>query len=232
MFFCVALPQEAMSKSKLPLVGIIGGTFDPIHYGHLRVAEEIIEAIGLQKMYFIPAGVPPLRHAPIASPQHRAEIVRIAIQDNSRFVLDEREINRGGISYSIDSLYELKQELGKEIVLCFVIGVDAFIKLDEWNNWHELFNLCHFIIAARPGHVLTSNHDVLPKELKDECSRRWVSSVDSLRNTTSGLIFVVPTTMLDISATVIRARIAAGKSVRYLIPDAALNHIAASKLYI
>ncbi|MEE9548613.1 MAG: nicotinate-nucleotide adenylyltransferase, partial [Nitrosomonadaceae bacterium] len=175
-----------MSKSKLPLVGIFGGTFDPIHYGHLRVAEEIIEAIGLQKMYFIPAGVPPLRHAPIASPQHRAEIVRIAIQDNSRFVLDEREINRGGISYSIDSLYELKQELGKKIVLCFVIGVDAFIKLDEWNNWHELFNLCHFIIAARPGHVLTSNHDVLPKELKDECSRRWVSSVDSLRNTTSG----------------------------------------------
>ncbi len=109
MFFCVALPQEAMSKSKLPLVGIFGGTFDPIHYGHLRVAEEIIEAIGLQKMYFIPAGVPSLRHAPIASPQHRAEIVRIAIQDNSRFVLDEREINRGGISYSIDSLYELKQ---------------------------------------------------------------------------------------------------------------------------
>ena len=221
-----------MSKSEFPLVGIFGGTFDPIHYGHLRVAEEVIEAVGLHKMYFIPAGVPRLRYAPIASPQHRAEIVRIAIQGNSRFILDEREIYRDGVSYSVDSLRELKQELGKKVIICFVIGADAFIKLDEWNSWRGLFNLCHFIIAARPGYVLTSNHDVLPKELKEECSQRWVSSVDSLRNTTSGLIFVVPTTMLDISATVIRARLAAGKSVRYLIPDAALNHIAASQFYI
>ncbi len=221
-----------MSKSEFPLVGIFGGTFDPIHYGHLRVAEEVIEAVGLHKMYFIPAGVPRLRYAPIASPQHRAEIVRIAIQGNSRFILDEREIYRDGVSYSVDSLRELKQELGKKVILCFVIGADAFIKLDEWNSWRELFNLCHFIIAARPGHVFTSNHDVLPKELKEKCSQRWVSSVDSLRSATSGLIFVAPTTMLDISATIIRARIAAGKSVRYLIPDAALSHIAASQLYI
>ena len=221
-----------MSKSEFPFVGIFGGTFDPIHYGHLRVAEEVIEAVGLQKMYFIPAGVPRLRHAPIASPQHRAELVRIAIQDNFRFVLDEREINRDGVSYSVDSLRELKQELGKKVILCFVIGADAFIKLDKWNSWRELFNLCHFVIATRPGHVLSSNHDVLPKELKDECSQRWVSSVDSLRRATSGMIFVAPTTMLDISANIIRARIAAGKSVRYLIPDAALSHIAASQLYI
>jgi len=221
-----------MSKSEFPLVGIFGGTFDPIHYGHLQVAEEVIEAVGLHKMYFIPAGVPRLRYAPIASPQHRAEIVRIAIQGNSRFILDEREIYRDGVSYSVDSLRELKQELGKKVILCFVIGADAFIKLDEWNSWRELFNLCHFIIAARPGYVLTSNHDVLPKELKEECSQRWVSSVDSLRSATSGMIFVAPTTMLDISATIIRARIAAGKSVRYLIPDAALSHIAASQLYI
>ncbi len=221
-----------MSKSEFPLVGIFGGTFDPIHYGHLRVAEEVIEAVGLHKMYFIPAGVPRLRYAPIASSQHRAEIVRIAIQGNSRFILDEREIYRDGVSYSVDSLRELKQELGKKVILCFVIGADAFIKLDEWNSWRELFNLCHFIIVARSGHVLTSNHDVLPKELKEECSQRWVSSVDSLRSATSGMIFVAPTTMLDISATIIRARIAAGKSVRYLIPDAVLSHIAASQLYI
>jgi len=220
-----------MSKSELPLVGIFGGTFDPIHYGHLRVAEEIVETVGLHKMHFIPAGVPWLRHTPIASPQQRAEIVRIAIQGNPRFVLDEREIYRTGVSYSVDSLRELKQELGKKVILCFVTGADAFIKLVEWNSWRDLFNLCHFIVAARPGHVLTSNHDVLPKELKEECSQRWVSSVDSLRSATSGLISVAPTTMLDISATTIRARIAAGESVRYLIPDAALGYIAASQLY-
>lgn len=221
-----------MSKFELPLVGIFGGTFDPIHYGHLRVAEEIVEAAGLHKMCFIPAGVPRLRHTPIASPQHRAEIVRIATQCNPRFILDEREIFRDGVSYSADSLRDLKQELGKKVILCFVMGVDVFIKLADWNSWHDLFNLCHFIVVARPGHELTLDHDVLPKELKEECSQRWVFSADSLRSATSGLIFVAPTTMLDISATSIRACISVGKSVRYLIPDAVLSYIEENQLYL
>jgi len=221
-----------MSKSGFPLVGIFGGTFDPIHYGHLRVAEEIVEAVGLQKMYFVPAGMPRLRHAPVALPQHRAEVVRLAIQNNPAFVLDEREIYRDGVSYSIDSVREFKQEFGEEVRLCFVLGVDAFIKLAEWNSWRELFNLCHFIISTRPGYTLTSINELLPKKLKKECSQRWASSADSLRNDTSGLIFIVSTTMLDISATSIRAHIAAGRSVRYLVPDMAGSYISANKLYL
>lgn len=221
-----------MSNSEFSLIGIFGGTFDPIHYGHLRVAEEIVETIDLQKMYFIPAGNPWLRPAPIASSQHRAEIVQIAIQDNPRFILDKREINREGISYSVDSLRELKQEFGKKTVLCFVIGADAFIKLAKWNNWRETFNLCHFIIVARPGHQLISNHDMLPIELQEECSKRWVSSVSSLRSSDNGLLFIAPTTMLDISATTIRARIAAGESVRYLVSDAVLRYIKANQIYL
>jgi nicotinate-nucleotide adenylyltransferase len=221
-----------MSKSRFPLVGIFGGTFDPIHYGHLRIAEEIVETVGLQKMYFVPAGIPRLRHAPVALPQHRVEIVRLAIQKNPVFVLDEREIYRDGVSYSIDTVREFKQEFGEEIRLCFVLGVDAFIKLTEWNNWRELFNLCHFIISTRPGYMLTSINELLPKELKKECSQRWISSADSLKNDTSGLIFIASTTMLDISATSIRAHIAAGRSVRYLVPDIAINYISANKLYL
>jgi len=221
-----------MSNSVSPLVGILGGTFDPIHYGHLRIAEEIVETVGLQKMYFVPAGMPRLRHIPVASPKHRVEIVRLAIQKNPAFVLDDREIYRDGVSYSIDSVCEFKQEFGEEVRLCLVLGVDAFIKLSEWNNWKELFNLCHFIISTRPGYVLTSINELLPKELREECSQRWVSSTESLKEDSSGLIFIASTTMLDISATSIRAHIAVGRSVRYLVPDIAMNYISANKLYL
>jgi nicotinate-nucleotide adenylyltransferase len=220
-----------MNKAEFPLIGIFGGTFDPIHYGHLRVAEEIAETASLQEMRFVPAGIPRLRCAPVASLQHRAAMVRVAIRDNSRFILDERETCRDGVSYSVDSLRELKRELGTEVILCFIIGADAFMKLAEWHSWRELFGLCHFIIAARPGHPLTVNHGALPRELAEECAQRWISRERDLKQASCGLIFVAPTTLLDISATAIRARIAAGRSIRYLIPDAALNYIAANHLY-
>ena len=221
-----------MSNSGAPLVGIFGGTFDPIHYGHLRVAEEIVETVGLQKMYFVPAGMPRLRHSPVASSQHRVEIVRLAIQKNPDFVLDEREIYRDGVSYSIDTVREFKQEFGEEVRLCFILGADAFIKLPEWNNWKELFNLCHFIVSTRPGYSLTLIKELLSKELREECSQRWVSNTESLRKDTSGLIFIASTTMLDISATTIRAHIAVGRSVRHLVPSVTVNYISENKLYL
>ena len=221
-----------MSNSGSPLVGIFGGTFDPIHYGHLRVAEEIVETVGLQKMYFVPAGMPRLRYSPVASSQHRVEIVRLAIQKNPDFVLDEREIYRDGVSYSIDTVREFKQEFGEEVRLCFILGADAFIKLPEWNNWKELFNLCHFIVSTRPGYSLTLIKELLSKELREECSQRWVSNTESLRKDTSGLIFISSTTMLDISATSIRAHIAVGRSVRHLVPSVTVNYISENKLYL
>ncbi|MDN5935037.1 MAG: nicotinate-nucleotide adenylyltransferase [Nitrosospira sp.] len=216
---------------EFPLVGIFGGTFDPIHYGHLRVAEEIAETISMREMRFVPTGIPRLRQSPAASLQHRVAMVRAAIRGNSRFILDEREIRRGGVSYSVESLRELKRELGADVILCFIIGADAFMKLAEWHSWRDLFGLCHFIIVARPGHASTIDRDALPWELAEECAPRWVSAEDSLKRASNGLIFVAPTTLLDISATAIRARIAAGSSIRYLIPDAARDYIAANHLY-
>jgi nicotinate-nucleotide adenylyltransferase len=219
-----------MHSSGCPLIGIFGGTFDPIHYGHLRAAEEIGEIADLPEIRFIPAGMPRLRARPVAPLRHRVAMVHLAIQDNPRFKLDEREVQREGISRTVESLREMKQELDG-VGLCFITGADAFTKLAEWHCWRELFQLCHFIIAARPGHALTKSRDELPGELKEECAGRWVTSADSLRQTPSGLIFVAPTTLLDISATTIRDRVAAGKSLRYLVPDAALNYITANHLY-
>jgi len=221
-----------MPNSEGALVGIFGGTFDPIHYGHLRIAEEIVKIVGLQKMYFVPAGMPRLRHSPVASPQHRVEIVRLAIQKNPDFVLDGREIYRDGVSYSIDTVREFKQEFGEEIRLCLVLGADAFIKLPEWNNWKELFNLCHFIVSTRPGYTFTLIKELLSKELREECSQRWVSNTETLKKETSGLIFIASTTMLDISATSIRAHIAVGRNVRHLVPSVTVNYISKNKLYL
>lgn len=220
-----------MPKTGSRLTGIFGGTFDPIHYGHLRVAEEIAEMTHLEEMRIVPAAIPRLRCSPSATIQHRVAMARLAIQDNSRFVLDEREAHRQGPSYSVDSLRELKQELGGSVILCFVIGADAFMKLPEWHNWRELFELCHFIIAARPGHALVANREAVPPVLKEACASRWVSNADQLEHEPCGLIFIAPTTLLDISATRIRARVAAGKSIRYLLPDATLDYIAANHLY-
>ncbi|HEV7930531.1 MAG TPA: nicotinate-nucleotide adenylyltransferase [Nitrosospira sp.] len=219
-----------MHNSGCPLIGIFGGTFDPIHYGHLRAAEEIGEIADLPEIRFIPAGMPRLRGSPVASLRHRVTMVHLAIRNNPRFTLDEREVQREGISRTVESLREMKQEL-KAVGLCFITGADAFGKLAEWHSWRELFQLCHFIVAARPGRASRMDCDELPGELKEECAGRWVGSADSLRQTPSGLIFVAPTTLLDISATSIRSRVAAGKSLRYLIPDPVLNYIAANRLY-
>jgi nicotinate-nucleotide adenylyltransferase len=219
-----------MHSSGCPLIGIFGGTFDPIHYGHLRAAEEIGEIADLPEIRFIPAGMPRLRARPVAPLRHRVAMVHLAIQDNPRFKLDEREVQREGISRTVESLREMKQEL-KGVGLCFITGADAFSKLGEWHSWRELFQLCNFIIAARPGLASRMPRDELPGELKEECARRWVGSADSLRQTPSGLIFTAPTTLLDISATSIRSRVAAGKSLRYLVPDPVLNYIGANKLY-
>ncbi|SFU47392.1 nicotinate-nucleotide adenylyltransferase [Nitrosospira multiformis] len=224
-----------MNDFPVPPIGVFGGTFDPVHYGHLRIAEEIAELAGLKEMRFVPAGIPRLRRGPEASLEHRVEMVRLAIEGNSRFILDEREVIRGGVSYSVDTLRELRQELGKDAVLCLVTGADAFIRLAKWHRWRELFDLCHFIIAARPGHLLSTegraSPGALPQELEAECRDRWTSSAESLKYASGGLIFTAQTTLLDISATAVRARVALGKSVRYLVPEDTRDYIAANDLY-
>ena len=216
---------------KLPLIGIYGGTFDPIHYGHLRVAEELLDIVGLKRMIFVPSGAPRLRAAPAASRGHRAAMVRLAIQDNNRFSLDEREINRPGISATVQSLREYRCELGDNTALCFVLGIDAFVKINQWSDWHELFDLCHFIVVARPGFVAIKADPNLPDELRKELSSRCVTNVSDLESQSSGLIYIAQTSLLEISASQIRLLLGAEKSVRYLLPENVVEYIKFNRLY-
>jgi len=221
----------AADKTDFSLVGIYGGTFDPIHYGHLRVAEELVEVVDLCKLCFIPSGSPRLRQTPGTSKYHRAAMLRAAIQGNAKFILDEREIHRSGESRSVETLRELRDELAENFALCFLMGTDVFLKFAEWYCWRELFELCHIVIVGRPGYISTMENIGLPQELTQEVTHRQASHVSELKRTSSGLVLTVTTTMLDISATAIRANIANKKSIRYLLPDTVLEYIETNHLY-
>ena len=216
---------------KFPLVGIYGGTFDPIHYGHLRIAEELLDSIGLQRMIFVPSGAPRLRAAPAASRGHRAAMVRLAIQDNSRFALDEREINRPGTSTTVQSLREYRCELGENTALCFVLGIDAFIKINQWSEWQTLLNLCHLIVVGRPGFVSISGEKDLPAEIRHEYSSRHAADASDLARQPGGCIYTTRTSLLEISASQIRSLIGTAKSIRYLLPENVSEYIKSNRLY-
>lgn len=221
-----------MSDETFSLIGIYGGTFDPVHFGHLRVAEELIEILQLDEIRFVPAGHPRLRNEPIASQHHRKIMLYEAIRDNKKFFLDDRELRRSGESYSVESLRELREEFkGKKVAFCFIIGVDAFLKLPNWHLWRELFELSHLVIVNRPGHISFEHHACLPPKLQEACSDRWTDDVNALKRVSSGFVFTAVTTLLDISSTTIRAYIAAEKSARYLLPDNVLNYIGTHHVY-
>ena len=213
--------------TRYSLTGIYGGTFDPIHYGHLRIAEELADIVELNHLFFLPAGRPRLRNPPFVAGEHRVAMLQEAIRGNTRFSVDDREVRRPGETYSVESLREIRQEYeaSESVALCFITGTDAFIKLPYWHRWRELFELCHLIIVNRPGSVPIRYPSDLPDELRGVCQDRWTTMADELKNSPVGLIFTAPTTLLDISSTSIRNIIASGKSARYLLPESVLNYI-------
>jgi len=146
-------------------IGLLGGTFDPIHFGHLRLAQELADALGLARVRFIPTGIPPHRDSPEVSGAHRLQMVRIAIAGNLLFEADDREIRREGVNYTYDTLTELRDELG-ERPLCLLMGADAFAALTTWHRWQELFDLAHVVIAHRPGFRLQELQAALPAPLR------------------------------------------------------------------
>ncbi len=132
------------------MIGIFGGTFDPVHFGHLRPALEVQQALGLDEVRFIPAGQPPHRDMPHATAPQRLSMLQTAIEDQPGFAADEREIQREGPSYMVDTLALLREELG-QIPLCLILGYDAFLGLPAWHQWHRLIELAHLVITHRPG---------------------------------------------------------------------------------
>ncbi|TVP50791.1 MAG: nicotinate-nucleotide adenylyltransferase [Halomonas sp.] len=202
-------------SSHVPRVGMLGGTFDPVHLGHLRSAVELYEALALDQLHMIPAQQPPLRGQPQVSAQQRLALLRAGIGETPGLICDDRELRREGPSYSVDTLMELRAEYGDQARLVMVIGFDAFLKLTQWHQPERLFTLAHLVVIARPGY-----NDPLPASLMELVETRAVDSVEKLMQRPCGgyLTLELPS-LMAISATYIRERLEAGKSVRYLLPE-------------
>jgi nicotinate-nucleotide adenylyltransferase len=206
-------------------VGIFGGTFDPIHFGHLRTAFELLHALRLRELRFIPAGDPPHRDPPRVDARLRLQFVRAAAADQQGFVVDDREVRRAGPSYSVLTLGELRAEL-PGTPLCLIVGMDAFSGLPTWHRWRELLELAHIVVAPRPG--WTAPADGVLGEL---LAARRARGVDELHAALSGRILVHPVTQLEISSTELRDLLAAGSDPRYLMPDSVRELIRTTGCY-
>ncbi len=213
-------------------LGILGGTFDPVHHGHLRLAEEARLALGLSKVLWIPAGQPAHRRAPRAAAQHRLQMVRLATAGNPGFRVDATEVDsalaHAQPSYTVPTLRRLRAEYGQQ-PLVLLLGADAFLALDTWYCWQELFALAHLGVATRPGATLDVEH--MRPVLAAEFTQRIAQSAPELQAAPAGRILPFALTPLDISATQLRATLATGGSVRYLLPDPVLDYIRAHQLY-
>lgn len=206
------------------MIGLLGGTFDPIHFGHLRPALEVLESLQLDELRFLPAGVPPHRAPPAVSSEHRAAMVALAIAGTPRFRLDTRELERHGPSYTVDTLETLRAELGPAVPLVMLLGADAFAGLDRWHRWEHILQLAHVVVEHRPGADLRW-------ELGGPQRQRFASDPEQLRAAPAGCLWVAEVTALAISATQIRDTLANGRSARFLLPDAVLDYIQEHRLY-
>ena len=194
-------------------IGIFGGTFDPVHYGHLRTGFELMQALGLAEMRYIPAGRPPHRDQPLADATLRLAMVRAAIAGQPGFTVDDREVRRDGPSYAVLTLEELKSE-APERRLCLAVGMDAFLGLDRWHRWRDVLRLAHVVVAHRPGWRAPADGTL--GELLSACGTRDPAR---LAAADAGLVYVHAVTQLEISSTDLRNIVTGGRDPRYLVPD-------------
>jgi nicotinate-nucleotide adenylyltransferase len=204
-----------------------GGTFDPIHDGHLAIARAARAALDVD-VHVLPAADPPHRAPPGAVAADRAAMVRLAIAGSPGLLIDTRELQRGGRSWSVDTLHALRGEFGKTSPIAWLVGADSFRGLPSWKCWRELFGLTHFVVAARPGSSLDERLD---PELADVVNGRWTSDPDALRHAPAGRVLRLEQSLKAHSATDLRGRIAAGLPWRHLVPAAVADYIVEHRLY-
>lgn len=195
-------------------IGIFGGTFDPIHFGHLRTGFELWQELGLGELRWLPTGNPGHREPPIADPGLRLAMVRAAVADQPGFVVDDREVRRVGVSYTVDTLTELRAELPGRPV-CLIVGMDAFLGLPGWHRWREIMTLAHVVVAHRPGWKAPTSGP-----LGELMVDHGTGSVRDLHSAPAGRIYVHGVTQLEISSTDLRQIITTGRDPRFLVPDA------------
>lgn len=206
-------------------IGVFGGTFDPIHYGHLRTAFEMLQALRFESVRFIPCGDPPHRGTTFASAEERLRMVQLAIQGQAGFTADDREVRRNGPSYTIDTLLSLREEF-PDRALGLIVGMDAFLGLNGWHRWDEILDAAHIIVAHRPGWKAP---DMGP--LGELITAFGTHRVDDLHSVLNGRVHIHAVTQLEISSTEIRELVAAGRDPRFLMPDAVRDEIAVSDCY-
>lgn len=206
-------------------MGIFGGTFDPIHYGHLRTAFEMLQALRFDEVRFMPCGNPPHRDAPVAEAELRLEMVRVATEAQHGFIVDDRELQRDGPSYSVDTLAALRGEFPLRPI-GLIIGMDAFLSLPKWYHWREILQLAHIVVAHRPGWRAP---DMGP--LGELLTDRGTHRIGDLHQSKAGHIYIHDVTQLEISSSEIRELVAMGRDPRFLLPDTVRDVITKSACY-
>ena len=206
-------------------VGVLGGTFDPVHNGHLRLAMELASALDLAHVRLVPCARPPHRGAPTASPGQRSKWIRVAVSTEPRLRLDDRELLRNGPSYTVDTLASLRREM-PETPLCLIMGRDVFANLPSWDRWLEIFDSAHIVLIDRPGIEVE-----LQAEAQAALDARATDDAEALRNHLGGTIYAYAPPPLAISASRIRALLAEGASPRYLLPTTVLDDIIDAGVY-
>jgi nicotinate-nucleotide adenylyltransferase len=220
--------EKSMKKGGNKRIGLFGGTFNPIHQGHLRGAEEIREAFHLEEVIFIPSSIPPHKVTEkVIEAKHRLEMVRLATSNNPHFSTSDVELSRPGKSYSIDTIRHFLERQQK--ALYFILGRDAFVEIETWKEFQNLFSICHFIVMARPGSQKDTLSLLLPKALMpnfryDPQRKAWI-------HTSGHHLYFKEISFLDISSTKIREWIGKRESVRYLIPAEVEAYIQKHRLY-
>ena len=207
-------------------IGVFGGTFDPIHYGHLRTAYEVQQALKFDEVRFVPCGEPPHRGEPRANSTLRLAMVTAAVEGRKGFIVDDREIHRGGPSYSVDTLKTLRTDFPLRS-LGLIIGMDAFLGLPEWYQWREILQLSHIVVAHRPGWRMP-DAGPLHELLKDRGTHR----LDDLHQSKSGHIYIHEVTQLEIASSDIRRLVRIGRSPRFLMPSSVAKIINESSCYL
>ena len=210
----------------LKKIGIFGGTFDPIHRGHMGIAHELTEQLQLDRVHFVPCHYPPHRPAPAVTGQQRLAMIKSAIADQVNFVADDRELLSDSASYSIDTLNSFRQEYGNETALYFFMGMDSLLQFPSWHRWQDFLDFCHIVVAARPG--------LAPPEEDTIIGQYYVAhQADNAKvlTKTHGYITIMPTTPLDIAANEIRADVKAGAKSNNALPETVWSYIKDNRLY-
>lgn len=212
-------------------IGLFGGTFNPIHLGHLKAAGIVRDRFLMDKVFFIPSFIPPHKKSDeVAAPEHRLHMVRLALHENSQFIPSSIEIDAGGESYSVITLAKIRKSYSQALVF-FILGIDAFLEIETWKDYREVLKNCFFIIISRPGYSLQEAREVLGGRYREKMREVFEKDDISRGMLSQYMFFLFPLDALDVSSTEIRKRLKKGESLEGMVPSSVENYIKENKLY-